>query len=323
MYSTCVSSKLCEFILFDLSNFPLLGISSHLLQRWLGLLCSSCAAGRFLPRLLCNSFHWKLLPSGHCLVSSLCFPEEMMFLACLTLSVSTSLKCSLYSAPPEWIALVVLLLLCIALGLHHIWWETPLVRTGSRDPWQLLNAMGKMQILVLAVLRIHLEILPRSGLGFLSSAATTNISCSLASNKGEYKEHLRLKLPILALLTICERLALVAGNPSTLLCYISRSSKSNQSKYSTGWWPPICGNFKGPVLMNRRSKMGRSTVTWTRELERRRTARQVEPRWMEELWWEGSEFVNIKISISNISAFSGREGRFARSRGPCVYSREC
>ena len=239
MYSTCVSSKLCEFILFDLSNFPLLGISSHLLQRWLGLLCSSCAAGRFLPRLLCNSFHWKLLPSGHCLVSSLCFPEEMMFLACLTLSVSTSLKCSLYSAPPEWIALVVLLLLCIALGLHHIWWETPLVRTGSRDPWQLLNAMGKMQILVLAVLRKHLEILPKSGLGFLSSAATTNISCSLASNKGEYKEHLSLKLPILALLTICERLALVAGNPSTLLCYISRSSKSNQSKYSTGWWPPI------------------------------------------------------------------------------------
>ena len=194
MYSTCVSSKLCEFILFDLSNFPLLGISSHLLQRWLGLLCSSCAAGRFLPRLLCNSFHWKLLPSGHCLVSSLCFPEEMMFLACLTLSVSTSLKCSLYSAPPEWIALVVLLLLCIALGLHHIWWETPLVRTGSRDPWQLLNAMGKMQILVLAVLRKHLEILPKSGLGFLSSAATTNISCSLASNKGEYKEHLSLKM---------------------------------------------------------------------------------------------------------------------------------
>ena len=224
MYSTCVSSKLCEFILFDLSNFPLLGISSHLLQRWLGLLCSSCAAGRFLPRLLCNSFHWKLLPSGHCLVSSLCFPEEMMFLACLTLSVSTSLKCSLYSALPEWIAPVFLLLLCTALGLHHIWWETPLVRTGSRDPWQLLNAMGKMQIRVLAVLRKHLEILPKSGLGFLSSAATTNISCSLASNKGEYKEHLSLKLPILALLTICERLALVAGNPSTLLCYISRSS---------------------------------------------------------------------------------------------------
>ena len=77
---------------------------------------------------------------------------------------------------------------------------------------------------MLAVLRKHLEILPKSGLGFLSSAATTNISCSLASNKGEYKEHLRLKLPILALLTICERLALVAGNPSTLLCYISRSS---------------------------------------------------------------------------------------------------
>ena len=86
------------------------------------------------------------------------------------------------------------------------------------------SGMGKMQIRVLAVLRKHLEILPRSGLGFLSSAATTNISCSVASNKGEYKEHLSLKLPILALLTICERLALVAGNPSTLLCYISRSS---------------------------------------------------------------------------------------------------
>ena len=55
----------------------------------------------------------------------------------------------------------------------------------------------------------------------------------------------------------------------------------------------------------------RSTVTWTRELERRRTARQVEPGGMEELWWEGSDFINIKILISNISAFSGREGRLA------------
>ena len=32
------------------------------------------------------------------------------------------------------------------------------------------------------------------------------------------------------------------------------------------------------------------TVTWTRELERRQTARQVEPGGMEELWWEGSNF---------------------------------
>ena len=36
-------------------------------------------------------------------------------------------------------------------------------------------------------------------------------------------------------------------------------------------------------------------------------------RGMEELWWEGSDFINIKILISNISAFSGREGRLARS----------
>ena len=30
----------------------------------------------------------------------------------------------------------------------------------------------------------------------------------------------------------------------------------------------------------------RSTVTWTRELERRRTARQVEPGGLEEIWSE-------------------------------------
>ena len=62
-----------------------------------------------------------------------------------------------------------------------------------------------------------------------------------------------------------------------------------------------------------RMEVPRSTVTWTRELERRQTARQVEPGGMEELWWEGSNLFNIKILISNISAFSGREGRLARS----------
>ena len=44
-----------------------------------------------------------------------------------------------------------------------------------------------------------------------------------------------------------------------------------------------------------RMEVPRSTVTWTRELERRQTARQVEPGGMEELWWEGPIFINIKI----------------------------
>ena len=67
----------------------------------------------------------------------------------------------------------------------------------------------------------------------------------------------------------------------------------------------------------------RLKATQTRELERRQAARQVEPGGMEELWWEGSNYINIKIFISNIFAFSGREGRLARSQGLYVYSREC
>ena len=46
------------------------------------------------------------------------------------------------------------------------------------------------------------------------------------------------------------------------------------------------------------------TVTYMRELERRLTARQVEPGGLEELWWEGSIFINIKIVISSILTFS-------------------
>ena len=49
-------------------------------------------------------------------------------------------------------------------------------------------------------------------------------------------------------------------------------------------------------------------------------ARQVEPGGMEELWSEGSVFINIKISISNIFAFSGCEGHLARSLGLYIYS---
>ena len=48
----------------------------------------------------------------------------------------------------------------------------------------------------------------------------------------------------------------------------------------------------------------RSTVTWTKELERRQTARQAEPGGMGELWCEGSIFINIKIVISSILTFS-------------------
>ena len=91
-------------------------------------------------------------------------------------------------------------------------------------------------------------------------------------------------------------------------------------------WRPIFGiwsvNWLTWLFMTR-MEVPRSTVTCTRELERRQTARQVEPGGMEELWWEGFNFINSKILITNISAFSGREGRLARSRGLCVYSREC
>ena len=46
------------------------------------------------------------------------------------------------------------------------------------------------------------------------------------------------------------------------------------------------------------------TVTYMRELERRFTALQVEPGGLEELWWEGDKFGNIKIVIPSISTFS-------------------
>ena len=69
-----------------------------------------------------------------------------------------------------------------------------------------------------------------------------------------------------------------------------------------------------------RMEVPRLKVTETRELERRRAARQVEPGGMEELWSEGSVFINIKISISNIFAFSGCEGHLARSLGLYIYS---
>ena len=62
--------------------------------------------------------------------------------------------------------------------------------------------------------------------------------------------------------------------------------------------------YPGDLMFPGRKEVPRSTVTWTRELERRQTARQVEPGGMEELWWEGSYFINIKIVISSILTFS-------------------
>ena len=64
------------------------------------------------------------------------------------------------------------------------------------------------------------------------------------------------------------------------------------------------------------------TVTWSRELERRRTARQAEPGGLEGLWGEGFVFINIKIVFKGISSFSGRKGRLARSFGLYGYSWE-
>ena len=78
--------------------------------------------------------------------------------------------------------------------------------------------------------------------------------------------------------------------------------------------------YPGDLKFPGRMEVPRSTVTWNRELERRQAARQVEPRGMEELWSEGSVFINIKISISNIFAFSGCEGHLARSLGLYIYS---
>ena len=46
-----------------------------------------------------------------------------------------------------------------------------------------------------------------------------------------------------------------------------------------------------------REEVPRSTVTETRELERRQKARQVEPGELEELWGEGSIFPTRSISI--------------------------
>ena len=64
------------------------------------------------------------------------------------------------------------------------------------------------------------------------------------------------------------------------------------------------GKCKGDLKFPGRMEVPRSTVTWTRELERRQTARQAEPGGMGELWCEGSIFINIKIVISSILTFS-------------------
>ena len=42
---------------------------------------------------------------------------------------------------------------------------------------------------------------------------------------------------------------------------------------------------------------------------------------MEEMWREGSNFINLKIEISSIFAFRGCEGHLARSLGLCISSR--
>ena len=68
----------------------------------------------------------------------------------------------------------------------------------------------------------------------------------------------------------------------------------------------------------------RSTVTWTRELERRRAAQQVEPGGEGGVVVGGVQFFHQHQDFdSNISAFSGCEGRLARSLGLCIHSREC
>ena len=52
-----------------------------------------------------------------------------------------------------------------------------------------------------------------------------------------------------------------------------------------------------------------------RELERRRTAQQAELGGLEELWGEGSIFINVEIVDQSISTFSGLKGLIARSFG--------
>ena len=76
------------------------------------------------------------------------------------------------------------------------------------------------------------------------------------------------------------------------MSWVAPASTSNLTGYP--------GDLKFPGRM----EVPRSTVTWTRELERRQTARQAEPGGMGELWCEGSIFINIKIVISSILTFS-------------------
>ena len=49
----------------------------------------------------------------------------------------------------------------------------------------------------------------------------------------------------------------------------------------------------------------RSTVTWTRELERRQTARQAEPGGSEEMWGGGVSIFTRKFEDGNRSLFFG------------------
>ena len=72
-----------------------------------------------------------------------------------------------------------------------------------------------------------------------------------------------------------------------------------------------------------RMEVPRLKVTETRELERRRAARQVEPGGMEELWWEGYIFINIKIVIASILTFSEAWGTLDQMSRTLCFQLEC
>ena len=75
-----------------------------------------------------------------------------------------------------------------------------------------------------------------------------------------------------------------------------------ETNFSSNWRPRLATKICYVWSLNwmtslfvTRMEVPRSTVTWTRELGRRRTARQVEPGGLEELWWEEFQFLQESL----------------------------
>ena len=57
-------------------------------------------------------------------------------------------------------------------------------------------------------------------------------------------------------------------------------------------------DYPGDLKFPGRMEVPRSTVTWTRELERRQTARQAEPGGSEEMWREEFQFSQESLMMA-------------------------